>query len=297
MMFGERRQHEWRLRTRGLALGRRTLVMGVLNVTPDSFSDGGEYVKPEKAVERALVMLEEGAEIIDIGGESTRPGRKATVAAAEEQRRVVQVIEGVLALQPEAVVSVDTYRAETARLALEAGAEIVNDVSGLLWDAEMAQVCAESGCGLVLMHTRGRPEEWAGLPELAAGKVVPLVKRELAERLQAAAAMGIRVECVAVDAGLGFGKMGAANWELIAGMGEIVELGRPVVVGASRKGFVGAAIEVRTGEAAGAKERLHGTLAAHTAAILAGASVVRAHDVRAAVEAAAVADAVLAGVQ
>jgi len=294
MMYATRAEQEWKLRTRTLALGRRTVVMGVLNVTPDSFSDGGEHLRAEKAVERALVMLEEGAEIIDVGGESTRPGRRATVTAEEERWRVVEVIEGLLALRPEAVMSVDTYRAATAVAALEAGAEIVNDVSGLLWDAEMATVCTAYQCGVVLMHTRGRPEEWAELPELAAGTAVELVKRELAQRLEAAERAGIALECVALDAGLGFGKAGAANYELIAGMGEIAGLGRPVVAGASRKGFVGAAIEARTGEDAPARRRLYGTLAAHTAAILAGASVVRAHDVRAAVEAAAIADAVLA---
>jgi len=286
-MYATRAEQEWKLRTRTLALGRRTVVMGVLNVTPDSFSDGGEHLRAEKAVERALVMLEEGAEIIDVGGESTRPGRRATVTAEEERWRVVEVIEGLLALRPEAVMSVDTYRAATAVAALEAGAEIVNDVSGLLWDAEMATVCTAYQCGVVLMHTRGRPEEWAELPELAAGTAVELVKRELAQRLEAAERAGIALECVALDAGLGFGKAGAAR-------GEIAGLGRPVVAGASRKGFVGAAIEARTGEDAPARRRLYGTLAAHTAAILAGASVVRAHDVRAAVEAAAIADAVLA---
>ncbi|HXB61250.1 MAG TPA: dihydropteroate synthase, partial [Acidobacteriaceae bacterium] len=148
-----RKSHLWKLRTRELALGGRTLVMGVLNVTPDSFSDGGQYLAPEKAIDHALAMLEEGADILDVGGESTRPGKRAPLTPEAEQERVLGVIEGILAAQPEAVLSVDTWHAETARAAVAAGAEIVNDVSGFLWDADMASTCAELGCGVVLMHT------------------------------------------------------------------------------------------------------------------------------------------------
>jgi dihydropteroate synthase len=281
------------LRTRSLVLGERTVVMGVLNVTPDSFSDGGQYLTSEKAVARALTMLEEGAEIIDVGGESTRPGKRAAVGAAEEQRRVLRVIEGVLAAAPEAVVSVDTYHAETARAAVAAGAEIVNDVSGLLWDDEMAAACAEMACGVVLMHTRGTPQEWAGLPALGAGEVVPLVKSGLAERAAVALGAGIARERLVLDPGFGFGKMGEENFALLYGLASLLELKFPLLAGASRKGFLASAVEARTGEAANAKSRLQATLAAHTAAILGGASIIRVHDVRAAVEAAAVADAIL----
>jgi dihydropteroate synthase len=290
-----RKSHLWKLRTRELALGARTLVMGVLNVTPDSFSDGGKFFAREKAIAHALAMLEEGADILDIGGESTRPGKRPPVSAGEEQERVLGVIEGVLAAQPEAVLSIDTYKAETARLAVAAGAEIVNDVSGFLWDEGMAVACAELACGVVLMHTRGRPAEWASLPALAADEVVPLVKRELGERAQAALAAGVTRERIVLDAGFGFGKMGDENYALLAGFSELQELGFPLLAGASRKGFLMHTLEARTGAEPGAKSRLHATLAAHTAAILAGASIVRVHDVREAVEAAAIADAILNG--
>jgi dihydropteroate synthase len=212
-----------------------------------------------------------------------------------EQARVLGVIEGILAAQPEAVLSIDTWHAETARAAVAAGAEIVNDVSGFLWDAGMAAACAELGCGVVLMHTRGRPAEWAAQPPLAVDEVVPLVKRELAERAKAAIASGVAHERIVLDPGFGFGKIGDENYALLAGFGELRELGYPLLAGISRKSFLLRTIEARTGEEPGAKARLHATLAAHTAAIVSGASVVRVHDVRAAVEAAAIADAILQG--
>jgi dihydropteroate synthase len=290
-----RKSHLWKLRKRELALGSRTLVMGVLNVTPDSFSDGGQYLAPEKAIDHALAMLEEGADILDIGGESTRPGKRGPVAPAIEQERVLGVIEGILAAQPEAVISIDTYKAETARLAIVAGAEIVNDVSGFLWDEGMAAACAQLACGVVLMHARGRPAEWATLPPLAANEVVPLVKRELAERVEAALAAGVAREQIVLDPGFGFGKMGDENYALLAGFSKLQALGFPLLAGASRKGFLLHTLEARTGAEPNAKSRLHATLAVHTAAILAGANIVRVHDVRAAVEAAAIADAILQG--
>ena len=293
MSFEVRERREWKLRSRTLPLGERTLVMGILNVTPDSFSDGGQYVAPEKAVARALTMLEEGAEIIDVGGESTRPGKRPAVTAQQEQRRVLEVIAGVLEAAPDAVVSIDTYHAETARAAVAAGAEIVNDVSGFLWDAEMAAACAELQCGVVLMHARGRMEDWAGLPALRADEVMPLVKRELGERVQAALAAGVERERLVLDPGFGFGKMGAENFALLREFDALRELGYPLLAGASRKGFLVDAVEARLDGEANVKSRVHATLAAHTAAILGGASVIRVHDVRAAVEAAAIADAIL----
>src|SRR5580698_8125698 len=173
-MYGcARRGTEWKLRSRALELGRRTLVMGVVNVTPDSFSDGGLFLDPEAAVAHALQLMDEGADLLDVGAESTRPGSRAglaaagAVSAAEEQARLLPVLEGILAARPEAIVSVDTYKASTARAALDAGAEIINDVSGLLWDSGVGAVCAEAGCGVVLMHTRGRPEEWRTQTQLA----------------------------------------------------------------------------------------------------------------------------------
>jgi dihydropteroate synthase len=278
-------------------LGTRTLVMGVVNATPDSFSDGGLYPTPAAAGERALEMFEEGAAIVDLGGESTRPGEHRAIGAAEEIDRVVPVIESVLRHKPEAILSVDTYKAETARAALHAGVEVVNDVSGLLWDRELAAVCAEERPGLVLTHTRGRPAEWRNLPKLAEGQVVPLVRRELEERLDAALGAGILRERIILDPGFGFGKIFLENYELLAGLEEMRTLGRPLLVGVSRKSFLGRTLALlRDGlEQPPARERGNASLAAETAAILAGADMVRTHRVRPTVEAAAVADAVIDG--
>jgi dihydropteroate synthase len=284
---------EWRLRTRALALGERTLVMGVLNVTPDSFSDGGMFGSTERAVEQALAMLDAGADVIDVGGESTRPG-SGRVDLAVEQERVLPVIAAVLKARPDALISIDTFHAGTARLAVAAGAEIVNDVSGMLWDSSMAATCAELECGVVAMHTRGRPSEWKDLPRLSAGEVVPLVLRELRERVAGVLAAGVLRERVAVDPGFGFGKILDENWALLAGLGELAGLGLPVVAGVSRKRFLGRAVGLRRGVAEpGVLERLNATTAANVVAVLAGAHVLRVHDVSAAVEAAAVADALL----
>src|SRR6202012_3051470 len=186
MPFTRRSEFLWQLRTRSLALGAQTLVMGVLNVTPDSFSDGGLYHSAQEAIEHGLRMLDEGADILDIGGESTRPGQQHVVSAAEEQERVLPVMQAILRARPEAVISIDTYKASTARAAVDAGAEIVNDVSGFLWDEAMAATCANLRCGVVLMHTRGKPDEWRALPKLDPEEVLPLVKRELENKLQAA---------------------------------------------------------------------------------------------------------------
>src|ERR1700733_8754624 len=191
MPFTTRSHHDWRLRIRSLELGRRTLIMGILNVTPDSFSDGGHFYSPEHAPERALAqaftMLDEGADILDIGGESTRPNA-TPLTADEEQSRILPVIAAILQQRPDTILSIDTFHAATARHAIEAGAEIVNDVSGHLWDASMSTTCATLGCGTVLMHTRGRPQEWPNLPPLTPEKVLPLVLAELADRLEFALA-------------------------------------------------------------------------------------------------------------
>src|ERR1700761_8908037 len=211
MPFVPRPRFDWHLRRRSLALGERTIIMGILNVTPDSFSDGGYFYSAENATKRALAhamrMLDEGAQIIDVGGESTRPNA-TPLTPDEEQARVLPVIEAVLAQRPEAIVSVDTFHAATARRAVAAGAEIVNDVSAHLWDEAMSATCAELGCGVILMHTRGRPNEWRGLPPLAAQAVVPMVLNELAERLDAAVVAGIARDRIVLDPGLGFGKRG-----------------------------------------------------------------------------------------
>jgi dihydropteroate synthase len=296
-----RRTHfDWQLRTRTLALGQRTLVMGILNVTPDSFSDGGHFYSPEHAPERALTqalqMLDEGVHILDVGGESTRPNA-IPLTAAEEQARILPVIESILGQRPDSIVSVDTHHATTAALAVEAGAEIVNDVSGHLWDATMSTTCAELGCGTILMHTRGRPHEWIDQPPIPSVEILPLVLDGLAERIEAATAAGISRSRILLDPGFGFGKRLDENYPLLAHFDQLHQLGLPLLAGASRKGFLAQALAPLYEESLPPPEaRLHATTAAHTAAILNGAHVVRTHDVRAAVEAAAIADRILAAI-
>jgi dihydropteroate synthase len=306
---------QWNLGTRALELGKRTLIMGIVNVTPDSFSDGGLYLNSEAAAEHALRLLDEGADIIDVGGESTRPGAKVAAAssepegrkenpnpvgdsapaklavgAEEELRRVLPVIAAVKKQRPNAVISIDTYKASVARAATEAGAEIVNDVSGLRWDPQMAKTVAEIKCGVVLMHMRGRPEEWRTLPPPA--DVVLLVKRELREWVEAAVVAGVRREKIAVDPGFGFGKSFEQNYPLLARFQDLQELGVPLVAGTSRKSFLGRLLS-KDGKDAAVADRSHANLAAQTALILKGAHILRTHDVKAAVEAARVADAIL----
>ena len=281
---------QWSLGTRTLELGKRTLIMGIVNVTPDSFSDGGLYLDSSKAVDHALQLLDEGADIIDVGGESTRPGAKVEVSAEEELRRVMPVITAIKKQRPDTIVSIDTYKASVARAAAAAGVEIVNDVSGLRWDAQMARTIAEIKCGAILMHMRGRPEEWRTLPP--PGDVVLLVKRELREWAEAAVLAGVRRERIALDPGFGFGKSFDENYPLLARFQELQSLGFPLVAGTSRKSFLGR-ILAKDGNDAAVADRLYGNLAAHTALILKGAHILRTHDVRAAVEAARVADAIL----
>jgi dihydropteroate synthase len=296
MAFAPRPLFEWKLRTRSLALGRRTEIMGVVNVTPDSFSDGGRYWERQAAVEGALSMLEEGAAIVDLGGESTRPGEREPVSAAEEIDRVVPVIEAVVKHRPEAILSVDTYKAATAQAALQAGAEIVNDVSGLLWDPAMAGICASAGCGLVLVHTRGRPAEWRSLPRLSGGEVMPLVESGLNRQLGVALSAGIARERIVLDPGFGFGKIGASNYVLLAELERLRGLGQPLLAGLSRKSFLGRTLaSLYGGEDAPVEARERASLAAAVAALLAGAHILRAHDVRHTLEAASIGDAVLNG--
>ena len=281
---------QWSLGTRALELGKRTLIMGIVNVTPDSFSDGGLYLDSEKAAAHAIQLFGEGADIIDVGGESTRPGAKAAVSAEEESRRVLPVIAALKKQRPDAVISVDTYKASVARAAVAAGAEIVNDVSALRWDPQMAKTIAEIKCGAVFMHMRGRPEEWRALPP--PGDVVLLVKRELREWAEAAVLAGVRRERIALDPGFGFGKNFEQNYPLLARFEELQSLGFPLLAGTSRKSFLGRML-AKDGTDAPVADRLYGNLAAHTALILKGAHILRTHDVKAAVEAARVADAIL----
>ena len=278
-----------------LALGERTLIMAIVNLTADSFSgDGLAEAGMEASVAAALAAVDGGADIVDLGAESTRPGAEAA-SAEEEQGRLLPVLEALLKERPGAVVSVDTYHAATALAAAKAGAEIVNDVSGLLWDEEMAAAVASSGCGLVLMHTRGRSNEWKTQPALEPrGVVVPVVMGGLRKQLAVALNAGVPREKIVVDPGFGFGKLGLENFVLLAGMGELQKLGYPVLAGVSRKGFLGEAVrEVQGRDMPVGEARLIATVAGNVAAVLQGAHVLRVHDVQAAQEAGAVADAVL----
>jgi len=277
--------------------------MGVVNITRDSFSDGGLYLDPEQAVAHALQLLEEGADLLDLGAESTRPGAgagnpgDAAVSADEEQARLLPVLQGILKAKPGAIVSVDTYKSITARAAVVAGAEIVNDVSGFTWDTQMALACAELGCGVVLMHTRGRPAEWRSQPALAPESVLPLVRDGLAASLRAALDAGIDPKAVVLDPGYGFGKRLDENYALLARQAELLALGRPLLAGLSRKSFLARTLSDLpkfAGKQVGSESRETASVAALVAAILQGASIIRVHQVRAAVEAAAVADALLA---
>ena len=217
-----------------LKLGRRTLVMGVVNVTPDSFSDGGRFLERERAVEQALVLLDQGADILDIGGESTRPGARA-VPLEEELERVLPVIEGIRRRRPEALVSIDTYKAPVARAALEAGAVMINDITALGGDPDMAALAAESKAALVLMHMKGTPRTMQKNPTY--DDVVAEVREFLARRLERALAAGVEAQRIMLDPGIGFGKTLEHNLLLIRHLGSLRSLGRPLLLGASRKAF------------------------------------------------------------
>jgi dihydropteroate synthase len=245
------------------------------------------------ALAAAIEAVDNGADIVDLGAESTRPNA-TPLTSDQEQARLLPVLEGLLRERPTAVVSVDTYHAATATAALRAGAEIVNDVSGLSWDEGMAEVVAAKGSGLVLMHTRGRPADWAQQSRLNAEEVVPAVFAGLMERLTLAEAAGIADERIVIDPGFGFGKRGAENFALLAGFGRLHELGRPLLAGVSRKSFLGDAVSaVQPAGLPNTEARRVATVAGNVAAALAGAHILRVHDLQAAREAAAVADAVL----
>jgi dihydropteroate synthase len=295
---------EWNLGSRILKLGKRTFIMGVVNVTPDSFSDGGLHFDRDRAIEHALKLLDDGADILDVGGESTRPGTKVGTAQGnpqsgaenpalsekDELERILPVITALKQKRPEAVVSVDTYKSGVARAAVEAGAEIVNDVSGFLWDKQMVKTLAALRCGAVLMHTRGRPEEWAAMP--AASDIVVQVKRELRDRADVALMAGVKRERIVLDPGFGFGKRMEENYPLLKRFEEFHQLRYPLLVGVSRKGFIGRAL-ARDGQDAPLPDRLYGTLAAETAAILKGVHIIRTHDVKACADAVRIADIVV----
>ena len=290
---------EWNIGSRVLQLGKRTLIMGIVNVTPDSFSDGGQFLDRDQAVEHGLRLLDEGAGIIDVGGESTRPGAQVAapgpnvsessqvVSEKEELERVIPVIRELKRMRPTAVLSVDTYKAAVARAAVDAGAEVVNDVSAFRWDRKMAPTVADLKCGAVLMHMRGRPDEWRNLPP--APDIVVLVKRELREWADSAMMAGVKREKMVLDPGFGFGKNFEENYPLLRRLEEFHQLRYPLLAGVSRKSFVGRMV-ARAGPDAPIEERLYGTIATETAAILKGVHVIRTHDVRTTADAARVAD-------
>ena len=273
--MSDRHPIQWRCRDRVLRIGPVPLVMGILNVTPDSFSDGGRYLDANAAVRHGLAMVAEGADILDVGGESTRPGA-APVSEADEAARVLPVIEA-LGREAGVPVSIDTMKAGVARRAVEAGAAIINDVSALTADPDMIPVAAGSGAGIILMHMRGTPRTMQAEP--AYDDVVADVRDYLAERAADVISGGVRADAVAVDPGIGFGKTVEHNVRLLVTLGELLSLGYPVVVGLSRKSFLGQL----TGREVG--ERLPATLAASTLCARQGVHVLRAHDVRATVDA------------
>jgi dihydropteroate synthase len=265
-----RRHFVWKLRDRELLTGERTLIMGVLNVTPDSFSDGGKYLEPDLAFARAIELEEQGADIIDIGAESTRPGAER-VSEAEELRRLVPVLKrlhGKLAIP----ISVDTYKSAVAEKALEHGAEIVNDPSGLTFDAQLARVAANHDAALIINHMRGTPETWAKLPPLK--DVIGAIRHDLDAAVHRAVRSGVDRTRIAIDPGLGFGKRREQNAEILARLDELAALEFAIMVGPSRKSFL-----PQTAERPADSLLQCATAAAVTAAILGGAHIVRVHDV------------------
>ena len=274
-----------------LPIGERTLVMGVLNVTPDSFSDGGEFFSLESALAQAEKMIAEGADLIDIGGESTRPGGAAIVSAEQELERVLPVIRQ-LAKRSDVPISIDTTKAVVARAALDAGAAIVNDVSALRFDVHLADEVAKSGAGLVLMHSRGVPGAMHGLPPVA--DIIEEVTSSLRRSIEIAERHGVKHEAIVIDPGIGFGKSQEQNVELIAKLDQLINAfpDLPLLIGTSRKSFLGRILTDENGNPAPADQRLHATLASITAAVLKGAHIVRVHDVKATVETLRVAEAI-----
>jgi len=273
-----------------MPIGQRTLIMGILNVTPDSFSDGGQFFTLDSAVARAEQMIAEGADIIDVGGESTRPGGEP-VSAEEEIGRVVPVIEE-LVKRVNTPISVDTTKSEVARAALDAGAAIVNDISALRFDFYVADAVARAGAGLVLMHSRGTPATMHRLPPVA--DIMEEVTHSLRASINMAERRGVKRESIVIDPGIGFGKSQEQNLELIAKLDQLIAAfpDYPLLIGTSRKSFIGRILADENGAPVPAEDRLHGTMATITAAILHGAHIVRVHDVKAALETIRVAESI-----
>ncbi|MBV9888437.1 MAG: dihydropteroate synthase [Acidobacteria bacterium] len=309
-----RKIFRWRLAKRSLVLGKKTLVMGVLNITPDSFSDGGKFLSPQKAIQHALALEKAGADIVDIGAESTRPG-SAETSSVEELRRLLPVLEalrGTIKIP----ISIDTRKSSVAEIALGAGAEIINDVSALRYDPRIADVVADTKCGLVLMHMRGDPATMQKIP--FAKNVVADVTKDLRAGLAIARKAGVAKSQIVLDPGVGFGKSFPQNYELLRKLPEIAKLGYPLLVGTSRKGFLGHTLALakegifdepianrstrgtaaklatlRSKNPVPSEERLFATAATVAASILAGAHIVRVHDVAEMAQVAATTDRVL----
>jgi dihydropteroate synthase len=277
-------KHEAVFRVRGTAhrLGLRTWIMGIVNVTPDSFYDGGRHADPAPAVEHGLALAAEGADILDVGGESSRPGSDP-VPLDEELRRVLPVVSG-MRRRTSALISIDTTKPEVAEAALDAGADIVNDISAGL-DPRMAGLAARHGAGFVLMHMKGTPKTMQAAPYYK--DAIGEIRAFFASRLETARSCGLDAESVVLDPGLGFGKRLEDNLALIDGLGAFAPLGRPILVGASRKAFIG-----RILDAPSADDRLEGSIAAAVMAVARGAHILRVHDVRAVARAARVAEAI-----
>ena len=283
-----RKKFKLRAGGRAIILGERTLVMGVLNVTPDSFSDGGKFFRLADAVNAALAMEHAGADILDIGAESTRPG-SAGISGEEELERLLPVLQGLRG-RLKIPVSIDTQKARVAEMAIGAGAEMLNDISGLRHDPKLAEVAARSGVPLVLMHMRGTPRTMQQKPW--AKDVMKDVSRGLRESVAIARGAGVRKSQIILDPGIGFGKSFAQNYELLAKLPGLAKLGYPLLVGTSRKGFLGATL-AGDGKPLAAGERIWGTAASVAASILQGAHIVRVHDVEEMVQVARVTDCVL----
>lgn len=279
-----RKKIQWVLPHGRLALGERTLVMGVLNVTPDSFSDGGRYLSPKAAVKQALAMQRAGADLLDIGGESTRPGSEG-VSAEEELRRILPVLRG-LRRRIRIPISVDTNKVEVAEAAIEAGAQIINDITGLRAEPEIAGVVKRAKAGLILMHIRGKPRTMQ--KKQFARNVWRMLERDLGRSVEVALSRGVRRSQLVLDPGIGFGKSTAQNCEIIKHLRRLEKLRLPVLIGTSRKTFIGKILD-----GSPPAERLWGTAASVTAAILGGAHIVRVHDVEEMCQVVRISDAIL----
>ncbi|HTA59791.1 MAG TPA: dihydropteroate synthase [Candidatus Baltobacteraceae bacterium] len=283
-----RKIYRLKLKPRTLLLGKRTLVMGVLNVTPDSFSDGGKFFKVEDALNAALAMERAGADILDIGAESTRPGSEG-ISGEEELERLLPVLQGLRG-RLKIPISIDTQKSRVAELAIGAGAEMLNDILGLKSDPTIAEVAAQHGVPLILMHMRGTPRTMQKQPW--ARDVMKDVTAGLRESVAVARRAGVRKTQIILDPGIGFGKSFAQNYELLAKLPELARLGYPLLVGTSRKGFIGATL-ARNGKPLPAEQRIWGTAATVAASILQGAHIVRVHDVEKMAQVARVTDSVL----